>query len=583
MTTTKFPHREALKIGLRSCWRQCRLILALLLLVLGLMSPPVLAQSLQDLPNPRQQNGSWIQDRADLISPAVESQLNHRFEQLTAKTSAELAIATLPQLQPSQEPHAFALEVFNTWKIGQRRRNNGVLLFVAQENRRVEVVTGKGLRETLPDAEVANLIRQEIVPAFQQGEYEAGLVRGASAIAQRLEERLPSTVLSPAASLTLLILGGLLGAIGYGWLAMFTLKPVPVTVPAAGLDQSSLRSSSTPLTDYSLTNLLADLFNSDAWKGQRPWNILLCLWGGGTLLGMGMAISFWRTTLVNPDWDSWPVILLSGLIYALACSLGVLLANGILFTQGLYDLRQRFVVPWLITGVVAGFGGLILAARVPSQQEVLSIIPVFSLMSICSWSFTVGNLKVQRPWRYVSDRSGQPVTELSEADLETVLTSAEKLAIAMHHLDVRGWRDPEISPPLTREQVYLVQRIAPQAYACANCQAYTVEKTTHQVEKTIQSRQRVKGQKKKQVITSVIPVTQTVYTCRSCGHVNIYEPTSGHHKNSDSNSSSDYSPTLSSDSSSNDYDYNRYDTYDNTPSSDFGGGSSDGSGAGSDW
>jgi uncharacterized protein len=552
--------------------------------MLGLISPPVLAQSIQDLPNPRQQNGSWIQDRAEILSPAVERQINHRIDQLTAKTSAELAIATLPQLPAGQDPHTFALEVFNTWKIGQRRSNNGVLLFVAQENRRVEVITGQGLQETLPDAEVASLIRQEIVPAFQQGGYEAGLVQGTTAIAQRLEERLPSSVLAPAVSLTLIILGGLLGAIGYGWLAIFTLKPVQVPVPVAGLDQSSLRSSSTSLADYSLTNLLAQLFNPDAWKGQIPWKSLLCLWVGGILLGLGMAITFWRTILTSPYRDTWPLIILSWLIYTLASSLGVLLANGLLLTQGLYDLRGRFLVPLLITGLIAGFGGLILASRIPSREELLMFIPLFSLVSAWIWSAVAStDLKVQRRWHYVSDRSGKPPTELDETDLETVLTTAEKLAISMQHLDVRGWRDPDLSPSLTREQVYLVQRVAPQAYACSNCQGYTVEKSTRQIEKTLQSTQKVKGQKKKQIITSVVPVTQTVYTCRSCGHVDIYEPTSGYSENSYSDSSSDYSPTFSSDSSNNDYDYNRYNTYDNIPSSDFGGGSSDGGGAGSDW
>ncbi|MFN5765485.1 MAG: TPM domain-containing protein, partial [Pseudanabaena sp.] len=149
-----------------------------MLVILLLKQPVGMAQSTNDLVNPQQKDGKqqWIYDRADLLDWGTEFSLNLRINKLVGRTSAELAIATSPKVETEQSPRAFAVKLFNALGIGKRETNNGVLLLVSKNDRRIEIITGKGLGEVLPDAEVSDLIQQKIVPSFQQQQYATGII-----------------------------------------------------------------------------------------------------------------------------------------------------------------------------------------------------------------------------------------------------------------------------------------------------------------------------------------------------------------------------------------------------------------------
>ncbi|HEY9656955.1 MAG TPA: TPM domain-containing protein, partial [Allocoleopsis sp.] len=171
-------------------------LLGLSLAMLLLFQPCASAQSADAWVSPRRQdgNGGWISDRANLIDWSTERSLNRRINKLVGRTRAEMAIATLPQLEAGQSSRAFALNLFNAWGIGNRDTNNGVLLFISHADRRIEIITGTGLGDVLPDAAVSRLIQQEIVPAFRQQDYAKGITQGVNAIAQSLEAQLPSAI-----------------------------------------------------------------------------------------------------------------------------------------------------------------------------------------------------------------------------------------------------------------------------------------------------------------------------------------------------------------------------------------------------
>ncbi len=570
------------------CWRSWGYVLTLTLLLL-LVCPVSLAQSVQDLPNPRQQNGSWISDRADLLSPAMEGQLNQRINQLNARTTAELAIATLPQIESTNDSRAFTLELFNHWKIGKRFKNNGVLLLIAKNNRRVEVMTGSGLQDTLPDAEVSQLIQQQMLPAFQQADYETGIHQGTLAIAQKLESRLPKTWLPLPVAGILAILGILVAAIGYGGVARFLQTAPQMKIPAQGFEGEKFRNAMSSLANASFPNLLAELFNQDANREQSPPKWMQgCLCGGGTLLGLAIALASQTILIPNPGWASGYMIVLGGVLNSFAGLCAILLPALLL----LINKRDELIPILLIPLCFAIFGSAYIVGQVPAWPWIIGTIIVVNLLNSGFWWLISDSVLVfKRQWIYRSDRSNNPIQELNPDELTSLLSPSERLAQSMGNLAFRGWRDAGLPVPLTKDQVYLVQARDAMAIACSQCQSLTIDQSTQTIEKTVQSRKKVKGKKQKQLVDSVIQVSQTTYTCRFCGYDWVQEAVirANDDRVSDTGSesyysSSDYSINNSS-STDDDYYRNNYqnDTYGNTSSSDFGGGSSDGGGTGDSW
>jgi uncharacterized protein len=559
------------------------------LAILLTIQPGSFAQSVNDWQSPAKQSGVWISDRAEIIPGQTERDLNRRIDMLTGRTTAELAIATIPKLETGQSVRAFALNLFNAWGIGDLNQNNGVLLFVSKADRRIEIITGKGLSEILPDREVSRLIQQEIVPAFRQEDYARGIEQGTEAIAQQLESQL-SSFLSIEVSQILAAIGLGFVLIGYLAIALFRRIIPNLSVPTQGMNQKEFQfdRSIDWLSRYTLPELLGRLFNPRANSYQTPWLGQICLWLGGTFVGIAIALGFHSLITPTDFLENWYVNILSFLVYFIASLWGMLLPA---FLQGLGENWFILLYPWTIIFISSSY----LATGNDSWQWVLGVTLIASLMNIFCWIMSSGGdgLTFSRQWRYISNLSKQPPQELTADEIESVLDPTENLAASMGNLLFRGWREPTLLPPLTREQVYLVQASNRDAIACEQCQALTVEKSLNKVQKTIQTKRKVKGKKQKQPVDTLVDVEQTVYTCLSCGYVKVVEPLSmplsfDHYvairqtESTGSNSSYDSS---SNSSSSSDYgsSYDNTTYSDNSSSSDFGGGSSDGGGAGSDW
>jgi len=101
--------------------------------------------------------------------------------QQIASTGAQVAVAVIPSLGTDSIEEA-ALEIFRTWGIGSRSKNNGVLLLIAKEDRKLRIEVGYGLEGAITDAMAGRIIRDIIAPRFKQDDYDGGVLDGFNAI-----------------------------------------------------------------------------------------------------------------------------------------------------------------------------------------------------------------------------------------------------------------------------------------------------------------------------------------------------------------------------------------------------------------
>jgi uncharacterized protein len=151
---------------------------------------PIWAITVESVPNPRRSNGGWVTDMANLLDSPTEKKLNQMISALEAQNGSEIAIVTVPNTAPAT-PKVFTNQLFNHWKIGKRQSNNGVLVLISKGDRRTQIATGKGLKATLPDQRVSQIIKQQITPAFKQGNFNQGTLAGTQALIDALNNKTP--------------------------------------------------------------------------------------------------------------------------------------------------------------------------------------------------------------------------------------------------------------------------------------------------------------------------------------------------------------------------------------------------------
>ncbi len=118
-----------------------------------------------------------VVDRASLIQPATRTAIEQKLADLEAKSGIQLVVATVTSLE-GQEIEPYANELFRSWKLGEKTKNNGVLLLVAPNERRVRIEVGYGLEGTLTDALSKVIIANAITPRFKAGDFNVGIARG---------------------------------------------------------------------------------------------------------------------------------------------------------------------------------------------------------------------------------------------------------------------------------------------------------------------------------------------------------------------------------------------------------------------
>ena len=163
---------------------------------------PSLAVTVQEVPNPRQESSDWVTDMAGILSEDTQAQINQMISDLEVNIGTEMAVVTVPSTSSAASPKDFATELFNYWGIGKAREDNGVLFLISVGDRRVEIETGYGVEEILPDARVGNIIDTEIIPKFKQGDFEGGILAGTKALVVVLASEPDTVAIVPRAGVT---------------------------------------------------------------------------------------------------------------------------------------------------------------------------------------------------------------------------------------------------------------------------------------------------------------------------------------------------------------------------------------------
>lgn len=123
-----------------------------------------------------------VNDFANVIPEEYRAKLETLIREVDDKTSAEIAVVTVGSIAPLDE-NAYARLIFDTWKIGKKGKDNGVLILLAVKERRWRIEAGYGLEGILPDGRCGEIGRASMVPSFKTGHYGEGLYQGAAALA----------------------------------------------------------------------------------------------------------------------------------------------------------------------------------------------------------------------------------------------------------------------------------------------------------------------------------------------------------------------------------------------------------------
>jgi uncharacterized protein len=124
----------------------------------------------------------YFNDYANLIKPATVSTLNQQLADFERATSNQILVVIYPKYNSETSLEDFAQRAYRAWKVGQSGKDNGAILFVFVQDRKMRIQTGRGLEGALPDATCIRIIEDEIAPHFQQQDFDGGLTAGVEAM-----------------------------------------------------------------------------------------------------------------------------------------------------------------------------------------------------------------------------------------------------------------------------------------------------------------------------------------------------------------------------------------------------------------
>ena len=574
------------KLCLRHRFWYWFLIMPSLLLQLSVLLPvnAVWAIPISDIPNPRQLNGTWVSDVADILSPETEAQLNQRINRLVDKNGSEIAVVTVPNTAPAITVKSYATELFNTWGIGKRGIDNGVLFLIAVKERRLEIETGRGITPYISDRQVAQVIKDLITPEFKRQNFDRGIINGVEEMAGRIEKinfyPFPFTPIYSSLGIV-----GIAIAISGGILCNKKIQEWVQKLPTIEPNFQN------PVVFQVKIPQLEEFANLEMWlmgSGLVALSISTNAWI--------LSQEAWTNLFINP-FNQFIATLLVNLIIAIA-TLPLWLGLERVWLKQLAQVFgypiQRYEVDQ-VNILLLRKSYLILVFHLPAlaiawllgNTAILLTIPTHLIFSITSLLIALGYQFWEMSLVDHMYLDTQPAKD--SFFCQTCRQRTQKLTDEMVH---QYLKKPELSAvelgnatydlyycdhchPLTtttnrkkfRNHIYCHPHIQDEVI-CPRCSYPTVIRVTPK-----QTRKSKKFPKQgSQEATAILQ-------CQNCFHEEPVYPYVA--PVSSSSYFSDYNSSYDSSSSSSSYD--SYDYGSSSSSSDFGGGGSDGGGAGSDW
>ncbi|MDH5655742.1 MAG: TPM domain-containing protein [Spirochaetia bacterium] len=120
---------------------------------------------------------SPIMDTAEILSPQTEADLEDMLRLHEEETKIQVAVLTIPSLK-DEVLEEYSMRVVEKWKLGQKDKDNGVLILIAKEDRKMRIEVGYGLEGDLTDVAASLIIRNDMAPRFKNGDYDGGVKAG---------------------------------------------------------------------------------------------------------------------------------------------------------------------------------------------------------------------------------------------------------------------------------------------------------------------------------------------------------------------------------------------------------------------
>jgi uncharacterized protein len=192
----------------------------------------------------------YVNDYAGMISPHVKSKLESDLKEFEKSDTTQIVILTIPSIE-GEVLEEFSIKAAEAWKIGQKDKDNGIILVVAQQERKIRIEVGRGLEGKLTDLTAGRIIDIVIKPQFKRGDFDNGFTGGVSALIDATRGEFKSIEQKPAGKRRGLyplfsylvfgfvaivvigslsrVLGGIAGAIGLPAIIYSALFPIGIT------------------------------------------------------------------------------------------------------------------------------------------------------------------------------------------------------------------------------------------------------------------------------------------------------------------------------------------------------------------
>jgi len=128
-----------------------------------------------------------VVDQANLLSAAEKQAISQKIFQLHEQGKAQVGIVIVPTTG-QEDIFDYAMRVAEKWQLGSAKRDNGILMAIAVNDRRIQILTGYGLEGIMPDIIVSRIIRNQITPYFKQAQYAQGIDAGLTEITRILNQ-----------------------------------------------------------------------------------------------------------------------------------------------------------------------------------------------------------------------------------------------------------------------------------------------------------------------------------------------------------------------------------------------------------
>lgn len=138
----------------------------------------LIAQEVPEAPNPAR----LVNDYVGMLSDAEKGLLEQKLVSMDDSTSTQITVVVIPTVEPSYDMNSYSVALGRKWGVGQKGKNNGIIILWATDDRKVYIATGYGVEGGLPDAYAKRVVDQIIIPNFKEGQFYAGLDQGTTAI-----------------------------------------------------------------------------------------------------------------------------------------------------------------------------------------------------------------------------------------------------------------------------------------------------------------------------------------------------------------------------------------------------------------